>query len=255
MQPSYKIGTTSYIIDGDIPANVRYLGGIVDDVELVLFDDPVHGSNIPDQTVIKQLINYAVEYNLTYTVHLPMDVGHDPRSHSLAKQVIAVTKPLNPVAFIMHFDGETLTNNPYTETKICWQNDARKWLKEIITFVGDPKLVCIENLEGWEPEIFDDIVTESGVSRCVDVGHLWLENRDPLPYLQKHLSNTRVIHLHGIGDRDHQSLSYTDKSKISAVLALLNQENYTGIVTLEIFGEEDFLSSMRVLDEIELQQD
>ncbi len=252
MKTSYKIGTTSYIVDGDIPANARYMGPIVDDIELVLFDNPVYGSNIPDQVVITQLNKYAVEYNLTYTIHLPMDVGNDPRSHSLAKQVIETTKPLNPAAFIMHFDGEMLTDNPDSETKIMWQNDARQWLKKIIDFVGDTQLICIENLEGWQPEIFDEIVAETGVSRCVDIGHLWLENRDPLPYLRKHLHNIRVIHLHGIGDRDHQSLSKTDKSLLKSVLNLLNQQKYTGIVTLEIFGEEDFLSSMRVLEDIEL---
>jgi sugar phosphate isomerase/epimerase len=249
LKPSYKIGTTSYIIDGDIPANARYLGPIVDDIELVLFDNPVYGSNIPDHAVITQLNQYAVEYNLTYTVHLPMDVGHDPLSQLLAKQVIEATKPLNPAAFIMHFDGEMLTNNPDAGTIIRWQNDARQWLKEIIDIVGDPKLICIENLEGWRPEIFDEIVTETGVSRCVDIGHLWLENRDPLPYLQKHLSNTRVIHLHGIGDRDHQSLINTDNSQLSAVMNYLTQEKYAGIITLEIFGEEDFISSMQKLAE------
>lgn len=250
MKSSYKIGTTSYIIDGDIPANARYLGPRVDDIELVLFDNPAYGSNIPDAATVNLLNRYAVEYNLTYTIHLPMDVGHDQRSQLLAKQVIEITKPLSPAAFIMHFDGEMLTDNPNADTILHWKNDARQWLSSIIDIVGDPKLICIENLEGWQPEVFDEIVCETGVSRCVDIGHLWLENRDPLPYLQKHLPDTRVIHLHGVNTRDHQSLIHTEMSQLSVVMNYLKQEKYAGIVTLEIFGEEDFISSMRIMADI-----
>jgi len=33
----FRPGTTSYIIPGEIEPNVRHLGGMVDDIEIVLF--------------------------------------------------------------------------------------------------------------------------------------------------------------------------------------------------------------------------
>jgi sugar phosphate isomerase/epimerase len=88
------------------------------------------------------------------------------------------------------------------------------------------------------------------VSRCVDIGHLWLDGHDPIPYLQAALSRTRVIHMHGIADRDHRSLRYMPYEKVCAVWKELLHANYGGVLTLEIFSEDDFFSSLEVIEKL-----
>jgi adenosylcobalamin phosphodiesterase len=84
----------------------------------------------------------------------------------------------------------------------------------------------------------------------VDIGHLWLDGHDPIPYLQAALPRTRVIHMHGIAERDHRSLVFMPRVKIQAVWDELLQANYQGVLTLEIFSEEDFISSLKVIEEL-----
>jgi sugar phosphate isomerase/epimerase len=196
---------------------------------------------------VQALKAYADDHQLTYTVHLPKDIGADPHSLLLAERVITATRPLQPAAVILHFDGRPLLSAPDATSVARWQGEARAHLAHIVAMVGDPALVCVENLERWNPDLFDEIVEEAGVSRCIDIGHLWLDGRDPLPYLQRHLPHTRVIHLHGIGNTDHQSLAHMPVAVLQPVCDLLQARNYTGIVTLEVFSEDDFTTSLPVL--------
>jgi len=80
-----------------------------------------------------------------------------------------------------------------------------------------------------------------------------MDGIDPLPVLEKCLARTRVIHLHGVtrdttsapGRRfaDHQSLEHTPLPALQAVVDALVRSRYSGVVTLEVFNESDFLTS------------
>ena len=58
-----------------------------------------------------------------------------------------------------------------------------------------------------------------------------------------------MIHIHGIGARDHQSLALQPRSKVARVFNFLSNAEFGGVVTLEVFGLEDFVSSKRVVEE------
>jgi sugar phosphate isomerase/epimerase len=88
------------------------------------------------------------------------------------------------------------------------------------------------------------------VSRCVDIGHLWLDGHDPIPYLWAALPRTRVVHMHGIQERDHRSLAFMEQEKVHEVFGELMRADYQGVLTLEMFSEEDFLSSLEVIEKI-----
>ena len=102
-------------------------------------------------------------------------------------------------------------------------------------------------MEHYPLDFILPVINRVPVSRCVDVGHLWLDGHDPLPYLHEALARTKVIHIHGIAERDHKSLAHTPPEKLKAVIGLLKRVNFSGVMTLEVFGEEDFLSSMETL--------
>jgi sugar phosphate isomerase/epimerase len=116
--------------------------------------------------------------------------------------------------------------------------------------VDEPERLCVENLENYSPEHLLPLLAETPASLCIDVGHLWLTGCDPLPFLEAHLPRSRVIHLHGTGERDHQSLLKQGTGPVAAVLSLLAARRFDGVLTLEVFGREDFASSRRLVCEI-----
>ncbi len=251
----FRLGTTSYIIPDDILPNVHYLSDKVQDIELVLFevDDGPH--NLPAPEVIDELLQLADRHALTYTVHLPLDLrlgaDGDERHVSLikARKAIECTRRLKPWAYVMHLDGREVKDNPTREALERWQDHSRRALERVADWAGSADRLAVENLETYPPDFILPVIDRLSVGRCVDVGHLWLDGHNPVPYLYAALPRARVIHLHGIGTRDHQSLAHVPPEKINPVMELLLREKYAGVLTLEVFGEDDFHSSMAALTE------
>jgi hypothetical protein len=55
------------------------------------------------------------------------------------------------------------------------------------------------------------------------------------------------LHIHGIGERDHQSLDKVPSARLDAIVYWL-QNAFRGVVTLEVFGVADFYSSLAALE-------
>ncbi|MDD4242042.1 MAG: cobamide remodeling phosphodiesterase CbiR [Smithellaceae bacterium] len=246
----FRLGTTSYILPAGILPNVRFLAPNVQDVELVLFEVDDGPNNLPTQTEIAELAEIAREHDLTYTVHLPLDLrlADDglPRHASLdkARRVIDRTRPLDPWAYVLHLDGKSVRGAAQSQTPARWLDQAVRALELVGQWAGGPQLLAMENLEGYPSDFYEPVLARSAASRTVDVGHLWLDGRDPVVYLQKALPRTRVVHLHGIDARDHQSLAHVPPAELCAVLCELVRSDYRGVVTVEVFGQSDFLTSL-----------
>ena len=67
-----RIGTTSYIYPDNIIPNAKKLCGLVDDIQLILFEGKEY-SNLPTSEDIDVLSDISEQSGLTYTVHLPID--------------------------------------------------------------------------------------------------------------------------------------------------------------------------------------
>jgi sugar phosphate isomerase/epimerase len=176
--------------------------------------------------------------------------GENGRHPSLiaAKQVVDLTQSLQPWAYVLHLDGRSEREPGTTPAEMArWQAEAARALELLADWVGGPELLAVENLEGYPLDFILPVLERVPVSRCVDVGHLWLDGHDPLPYLQAALPRTRVVHIHGLAERDHQSLAHMAAAQIERVLAVLRRMDYAGVLTLEIFGEADFHSSLAAL--------
>lgn len=261
----FRIGTTSYIIEDSLVANAGYLAGKVQDMQLVLFDLPDGPSNLPTPTEIDALKAIADDANMSYTVHLIEDVRlaadgtAEHPSLQKARHVIELTAALSPYAYILHLDGHEV-RTPQTPNALIhqWQRETVAALQHVIQWAGDPRLLTVENVEGYPPDFVTPVVAQSGVSRCVDIGHLWLDGHDPLPWLQQALPHTRVVHLHGLQRqtiplhstkqvRDHQSLHNMAAAELDPLIHALLAARYPGVLTLEIFGEVDFHHSWQAL--------
>lgn len=245
----WRLGATSYVVPGDLATNARYLGGLVDDVELVLFDAPGGPSNLPTAAEIAELAAIARGEGLSYTVHLPVDLPAQPFGNPLhpvlvqTQRLIDDMQALSPFAYVFHLDGKVV-RAPSTPLvfRQRWQEAARRTLDLLGEWVGDPTRLALENVEGYDLGFYDDLV--GARARCIDVGHLWVDGHDAPTYLHHRLSNTRVIHLHGLADRDHLSLAYTPARQLDPVMSTLAAHRFDGVVTLEVF-EDDFATSLK----------
>ncbi|HEU4744499.1 MAG TPA: cobamide remodeling phosphodiesterase CbiR [Anaerolineales bacterium] len=252
----FRLGTTSYIIPDDILPNALYLAGKVRDIELILFEVDDGPNNLPSPEVIQALSKVAQDNDLTYTVHLPLDLklGEDgsERDQSLvkAKRVIDCTRGLDPWAYVMHLDGKAVRTSTDPDRIRRWQDHSTRALEIVSGWAGSPEKLAVENLETYPLDFIQPVLDRVPVSRCVDIGHLWLDGHDPIPYLQAALPRTRVIHMHGIAERDHRSLAFMFQEKVRAVWEELVRARYDGVLTLEIFSEEDFLSSIEVIEKL-----
>lgn len=253
MEPfPFRIGTTSYILPDDILPNVRFLGRQVDDVELVLFEVDEGPSNLPDDATLAQLGELARQHQLSYTVHLPLDLRlgaeGQPQHISLikARRVIECTRRLEPWAYVLHLDGKEMQQNADAQALPRWRSQSLKALELVSAWAGGADRLAVENLEGYPPafwEFLGDLPTQC----CVDVGHLWLDGQDPRQFLEKVWPKIRVIHVHGIGSRDHQSLGLVPPAALQAVLRFLKENAYRGVLTVEVFNPADWASSLNAL--------
>ena len=252
----FRLGTTSYIIPDDILPNARYLAGKVKDIELILFEVDDGPNNLPSHETIAGLKQIAREHAMTYTVHLPLDLklGDDGSERDLslvkAKRVMDCVHELNPWAYVLHLDGKSVRTSTDTRAIKQWQDHSVRALEIVSGWAGGADKLAVENLETYPLDFIQPVLDRIPVSRCVDIGHLWLDGHDPIPYLQAALPRIRVIHIHGLAERDHKSLAHMPEEKVRAVWDELIRVKYSGVLTLEVFSEEDFISSVEILERL-----
>lgn len=244
-EPRFRLGSTSYVYWDDILPNVRQLGPVVEDIELVLFETDGY-SNLPDQTTIAALSALARQYDLTYTVHLPLDLHIAPGDPSLAlaRKIMALTRPLQPFAYIAHLDAR----EPFrTGAWAAWREACLAGLAELAPEAGGAERIAIENLERWDHQEMLPLLERLPLSFCLDIGHLWLQGLDVPFWIARLAPRTRVVHLHGLAERDHKSLVHVPSERLDAALEALAQTGFAGVVTLEVFSVEDFFPSRELV--------
>lgn len=254
-QLPFRIGTTSYIVPNELLPNVRFLAERVDDIELVLFEVDDGPNNLPDANVIRELKSLAQQHQLSYTVHLPLDLrlagegGEQHGSIVKARKVIERTLDLNPWAYVLHLDGRDMLNSPDPQAIENWNRQAVQALGIVAEWIPDVRSLAVENLEKYPLNFWDEVFKRAQISRCIDIGHLWVDGHDPVAYLKKHIDRAKVLHIHGISDRDHRSLSNVPFDEFTRVLSFILQSGFKGVMTIEVFGQEDFESSLAVLQD------
>lgn len=254
----FRFGTTSYIIPADIIPNVEYLKDKVDDIELVLFESDEF-SNLPSAADMQRLASLAGEHDLTYSVHLPLDVylghpdsGERKRSVGKCRRIAELTEILPKSAYVLHFEaGPGVDINGFSEAEmrlfVDSLHDSSAMLLDRMPV--EPSSICVENLN-YPYELVMPVVEEYGFSVTLDVGHLEYYGFPTEAYLQRYLSRAGVLHMHGTREgKDHNSLSGMNPRVLDMVMqALQDDPRSDRVFTLEIFSEEDFADSSRVME-------
>ncbi len=225
-----RIGTTSFIHSADGPdpylSNARKLVDQVDDIELQFFDLS-HADELPDAEELAGLAELK-QRGLTYTVRTPRESG--PLWIEQTLRAIELTRPLKPELFVVRLDSTQ------PETQIRAMLDA-----------GLPaERICVENLETR----FASLIEQYGLAIALDIGQLLRDDQDVEGYLDRYLTGTRIIHLHGVDarGRDHRSLASFPDDLGQRLVDRLLAVRYPGVLTLSQLDEDAFEQSMAVLD-------
>jgi len=246
----FRLGTTSYIVPADIAPNVSTLASCVDDIEIVLFESETH-SNLPDDATMEILRFHRNESHVSYTIHLPLDIqlgstdrNERARSVEQCRRIIQLMEPLNPFAYVLHLPiGDMMVRSVSDPER--WQRHVADGATQILEMGISPHRICVETL-AYPFELAAPVVESLDLSVCIDVGHI-LMNAYSLPaYIHQWFDRTRIIHLHGIAHgKDHQSIAHLPEDVLNAVVQSMNEyDAKERVLTLEIFGESDFISSM-----------
>lgn len=245
----FRTGFTSYVYPADLLPNARVLCALADDVEIVLFEsEPT--APLPGEAVVRELATLAARYGTTYTVHLPIDgrLGSaDPTVSDEAcaqiARIIARMGPLEPWGYVLHPDG--IDESASAAEVKDWQQRMRTALERILAHLSSARLLCLENLD-YPFEWCVPLLSKLDCAVCMDVGHLWLRGEDWKGHRMRYGERIRIVHLHGMaGGRDHLGLGVMKREVLSGILDGL--ADYSGVLTLEVFGVEPACESARIL--------
>jgi sugar phosphate isomerase/epimerase len=251
----FRIGTTSFIYRADIITNVKKLKDYVDDIEIVLFESK-ENDGLPDLSVLEEIRHIVGRSDTSVTVHLPLDLrlgDTDPdcriASVDCAVKIIDRTSIINPWAYIVHLNPGMLLETDSQSLWDSWASFCRESLSEIASRTKNSRRICIENLENYRHDRLDSVIEGNPISLCLDIGHLWVQQLDPVPIIEKYGTRIRVVHIHGIRKRDHASLKYVEKSELKRVLDALHAIRFPGVLTIEIFNRRDLKTSLKKIGE------
>nr|WP_321294715.1 cobamide remodeling phosphodiesterase CbiR [uncultured Sphaerochaeta sp.] len=252
-----RLGTTSYILPDDILPNVRHLGPLVDDVELVLFESEGL-SNFPDASTIAELASLASEHNLTYTVHFPLDIYPGSQDKRIREQcvdtllrVMELTSPLNPFGYVLHLTPDFYGREPSLDTS-RWLDGLDWTLARVLSQSRvESRMLCAETLS-YRFSVVDELVRRHDLSVTLDIGHIWLMGYSMEENLSSLLDRTRVCHVHGVKDgKDHLGLDKGKSADIETFLSALRRQisldQKSRVLTVEVFSEPDLQASLSLL--------
>jgi sugar phosphate isomerase/epimerase len=247
----FKICTTSYIYPDHIIPNVKMLAPYLDEIELLLFESSL--DSLPTMQQIKELALLAEQNDLSYNVHLPIDISltdSDPLVRSRAVNIIKIifdlTCVLAPSTYTLHLpynDDKTPFNGENLKT---WQDFAADGIEKLIVTGIKSQIISIETL-AYPFEWLEEIIKAFGLSVCIDIGHLIAYGFGFEKVFDRHSSNTSIIHLHGIENKkDHVSLNRLSLEQMDQIIGILKR--YYGVVSLEVFSFDNLSTSLTFLE-------
>lgn len=248
----FRLGTTSFIYADSYIPNVKLLGPWLDEIELLFFESNSI-DDFPSTEQIKELLRLAGEHQISYNVHMPLDIapGHPDatirrRSVQIIKRIFDLTSPLSPTTFTVHlpFHGDARS----TKDIAGWRERIHLSLEQIIQSGIPAGIVSIETLN-YPIRWIEDIIREMHFSVCMDVGHLLVHDFDLSAFYRRYQKEITIIHLHGVsGGRDHVALDQLATNDSALIMSVLKQ--FRGSVSLEVFSFDHLNRSLSHLEKL-----
>ncbi|MCP4671265.1 MAG: sugar phosphate isomerase/epimerase [Desulfobacula sp.] len=253
-EKKFKLGTTSFIFPDNIIPNIEKLGVFFDEIELLVFES-LPEEVLPSKNDVKELLYLSKKYDLTYNVHLPVDVSltcdaaaKREKARDVILKVMELIAPLNPTTYTLHLDMDPdIKNCIEKQNKIePWQDRVQTSLKALLSRVPKPEIISIETLD-YPFGFVEALIEQFNLSVCIDAGHQIKYGHNLLQTFDKHRHRTSIIHLHGVdfsqpGIKDHTSLDKLPLKQMGQIKTILN--NYSGVVSLEVFNLDNLHRSL-----------
>lgn len=268
LKRKFKLGTTSFIVPDDIVPNVKKLAPYFDEIELLVFES-LPDDVLPTPAVVDRLAELAKEHDLTYNIHLPVDISltrENAADRRLAcKQIVkvmALFSRLTPSTYTLHLEmpvhlaralgkhGEPSSQESGIRQEIStWCDTVRTGLKSLMSHGIDPGLISVETLD-YSFSIVSPLVEAFGLSVCIDAGHQIKYGYDLAHTFDCHKSRTPLIHLHGVDFsgtpvKDHTALDRLSVGQQKIIYEMLS--SFNGTVSIEVFNLATLNRSLAVL--------
>lgn len=246
----FRLGTTSFIYPADYAINVRRLAPFVDEIELLLLES----AHLPSHSDINELQKLAQDHDITYNVHLPMDIDLGAAMPATRRQSVTSianamdrVAPLRPTTQTLHLPFNPNEPDKTGEPDIVrmgeWQTRATESLTRVLDATGvAANHISVETLD-FSPDWLQPIVKMLDLNVCVDVGHLILHGFDLGKVLGLFAARTSMIHLHGVADgKDHLSVRHLKPDACKTISSYL--KGFKGSVSIEVFSLAQLKDSM-----------
>jgi sugar phosphate isomerase/epimerase len=247
---NFKLGTTSFIYPDDIIPNVIKLGPFFDEIELLIFES-IPSEVLPSVDNIRELELLAREFDLTYNIHLPVDISFTDESNLIRykavetiKSVIDLVSPLEPTTHVLHLEYNKIGDEQ------DWYERSFHAVGNLVKSLDHPGMISIETLD-YPFGSIESLIKEYDLSVCLDAGHMIKYGHNIKPVFERFHDKIPLIHLHGVDfskipPQDHVSLDKTPHDKIADTLDVL--KTFNGVVSLEVFNEKNLKSSLAWLE-------
>ena len=243
----FKLGTTSFIFPDHILPNVEKLGGVFDEIELLVFESRP-ARVLPSKADVKALSALSGKLNLTYNIHLPTDVDlccASVRKRQEAKDtllaVIDLFAPLCPTTHTLHLEMPEDVQRSRGNQRLWqnWEKATRQGLSDFVSGLPDPGIVTIETLE-YPFSLVEPMVKEFNLSVCMDAGHGIKYGHAFLDTFEAHQARIPLVHLHGVDfsvtpAKDHTALDALPENYAGQIITMLKK--FTGVVSLGCFPD------------------
>lgn len=207
------VGAPSWVLpltEDNFVGNCAFLADKVDRVQILCFEKD-HVDELLNPTDVQRLAQLGRAAGVKFSVHLPSDLallnpadtGAQRGSKlALVAHIAALTAPLEPDCFILHFDlpeGRALDFAPGPVAATVLAELTSLWPQA-------PGRVCLENT-GWDLTLAEGELKASGFGVCADFGHLYHQGHSVVSFLERLGPLVREVHLHGFNSlMDHQAL-------------------------------------------------
>jgi sugar phosphate isomerase/epimerase len=246
----FRLAAPSFIYPAGYATNVQRLSPLLDEIELLFLER----DHLPSADEIRELQDLADHMDITYNIHLPMDISlahpsPDIRCRSIdgAVEAIKLAAPLNPTSHTLHLTCQQMDRQP--EKVQVWQQRAIRSLTLLLEKAHlPPSALCLETLD-FPPLWLTAMVEGLDLSVCVDVGHHLRYGFDLQKTIAQFSCRIGIFHLHGVSNgRDHCAL---DQLPVDIRAGLAKQlEKFHGSVSLEVFSYPELAASLSCFKEM-----
>ncbi|MFZ5570101.1 MAG: cobamide remodeling phosphodiesterase CbiR [Thermodesulfobacteriota bacterium] len=244
----FRLCAPSFIYPDDYTVNVELLGPYLDEIELLFFESDRENS-LPSSAVIRDLRALSERYDISYNIHLPIDIDPGSPVPEIRDQAVRciryiceLTRPLSASSYTVHLPAEHATDLP------VWRENVAGSMEQLIHREFPGRIFSVETLH-YPLEWIEPVIQRLDLSVCLDIGHLMADGLLVASVFKQYAERIAVVHLHGVdGPRDHVGLGSLPRETLIAVIEML--ERFSGTVSIEVFSYHHLRDSLRILEDL-----